>query len=115
MIVMALDLRPAADQMGRVILNGNEEIRAWNNVLGTIIVASGAARPSFESHNLARAQKVDLAQISILQLVDQYTDYIANARALKLEIARTHETDRTERVRMVVREDTFTVEGGRDR
>ncbi len=32
-------------------------------------------------------QKVDLAQISILQLVDQYTDYIANARALKLEIA----------------------------
>ena len=36
---------------------------------------------------LARVQKVDLAQISILQLVDQYTDYIANARALKLEIA----------------------------
>src|SRR5919106_6434819 len=36
---------------------------------------------------LARAQKVDLAQISILQLVDQYTDHIANARALKLEIA----------------------------
>src|SRR5829696_2632770 len=37
--------------------------------------------------NLARAQKVDLAQISILQLVDQYTNYIANARALKLEVA----------------------------
>jgi len=37
--------------------------------------------------NLSRAQKVDLAQISILQLVDQYTDYIANARVLKLEIA----------------------------
>jgi segregation and condensation protein A len=37
--------------------------------------------------NLARSQKVDLAQISILQLVDQYTSYIANARALKLEIA----------------------------
>jgi segregation and condensation protein A len=37
--------------------------------------------------SLSRAQKVDLAQISILQLVDQYTDYIANARALKLEIA----------------------------
>ena len=36
---------------------------------------------------LARVQKVDLAQISILQLVDQYTDYIANARALKLEVA----------------------------
>jgi segregation and condensation protein A len=37
--------------------------------------------------SLARVQKVDLAQISILELVDQYTDYIANARALKLEIA----------------------------
>jgi segregation and condensation protein A len=36
---------------------------------------------------LARAQKVDLAQISILQLVDQYTTYIESARALKLEIA----------------------------
>ena len=37
--------------------------------------------------SLARAQKVDLAQISILQLVDQYTAYIGGARALKLEIA----------------------------
>ncbi len=37
--------------------------------------------------SLARAQKVDLAQISILELVDQYTTYIAGARALKLEIA----------------------------
>jgi len=37
--------------------------------------------------SLARAQKVDLAQISILELVDQYIAYIADARALKLEIA----------------------------
>ena len=37
--------------------------------------------------NLARSQKVDLAQISILQLVDQYITYLAEARALKLEIA----------------------------
>ncbi|MFL6720619.1 MAG: segregation and condensation protein A [Sphingomonas sp.] len=37
--------------------------------------------------NLARAQKVDLAQISILQLVEQYLAYLAGARALKLEIA----------------------------
>ncbi len=36
---------------------------------------------------LARAQKVDLAQISILQLVEQYLSYLAEARALKLEIA----------------------------
>jgi segregation and condensation protein A len=37
--------------------------------------------------NLARAQKVDLAQISILQLVEQYLTYLAQARALRLEIA----------------------------
>ena len=37
--------------------------------------------------NLARAQKVDLAQISILELVDQYIVHLAEARALKLEIA----------------------------
>jgi segregation and condensation protein A len=37
--------------------------------------------------SLARAQKVDLAQISILQLVEQYLAYLNEARALKLEIA----------------------------
>lgn len=37
--------------------------------------------------NLARAQKVDLAQISILQLVEQYLTYLGQARALKLEVA----------------------------
>jgi len=37
--------------------------------------------------SLSRAQKVDLAQISILQLVEQYLAYLAEARALKLEIA----------------------------
>lgn len=37
--------------------------------------------------DLARRQKVDLRQISILALVDQYLDYIDTAEALKLEIA----------------------------
>ncbi|RST31808.1 segregation/condensation protein A [Sphingomonas ginkgonis] len=37
--------------------------------------------------NLARAQKVDLQQISILSLVEQYLAYLEGARALKLEIA----------------------------
>jgi segregation and condensation protein A len=36
---------------------------------------------------LARTQKVDLAQISILALVDQYLDFIRDARALSLELA----------------------------
>src|ERR671916_1236930 len=37
--------------------------------------------------SLARVQKVDLAAISILELVEQYLAYISEARALKLEIA----------------------------
>lgn len=36
---------------------------------------------------LAREQKVDLRRISILQLAEQYLAFIANARALKLEVA----------------------------
>jgi segregation and condensation protein A len=37
--------------------------------------------------DLARRQKVDLRQISILSLVDQYLDYIDQAEALRLELA----------------------------
>ncbi len=36
---------------------------------------------------LARTQKVDLRAISILELVDQYLNFIAGARDLKLEVA----------------------------
>lgn len=36
---------------------------------------------------LARAQKVDLAHISILQLVEQYLEFVAEARKIKLELA----------------------------
>lgn len=36
---------------------------------------------------LARSQKVDLTQISILQLAEQYLDFIREAQNLKLEIA----------------------------
>ena len=36
---------------------------------------------------LARAQKVDLRQLSILELVQQYLDYLDQAQALKLELA----------------------------
>jgi len=36
---------------------------------------------------LARSQKVDLREISILALVEQYLTFIASARAMKLELA----------------------------
>lgn len=37
--------------------------------------------------DLARAQKVDLAQISILQLVEQYLGFVEGARQIRLELA----------------------------
>ena len=37
--------------------------------------------------SLAREQKVDLTQISILQLADQYLDFIARIRRTDLELA----------------------------
>ena len=39
---------------------------------------------------LARAQKVDLARISILALVEQYLAFVADARRLRLEVAADH-------------------------
>ena len=36
--------------------------------------------------DLARTQKVDLAKISILSLVDQYLAHVAQARRLRLEL-----------------------------
>ncbi|MCB1506848.1 MAG: segregation/condensation protein A [Hyphomicrobiaceae bacterium] len=36
---------------------------------------------------LARTQKVDIARVSIVALVDQYLDFIKNAQRLRLEIA----------------------------
>jgi segregation and condensation protein A len=36
---------------------------------------------------LARDQKVDLAQISILQLADQYLEFVAKAREINIELA----------------------------
>jgi len=37
--------------------------------------------------DLARRQKVDLTKISVLQLADQYLDYLGRAQALELDIA----------------------------
>ncbi len=37
--------------------------------------------------HLARAQKIDLAKLSVLALAEQYLNYIAEARALRLEVA----------------------------
>ena len=66
------------ESFGELPLRHNEEftlsLDGWEGPLDLLL-------------SLSRAQKVDLSQISILQLVEQYLTYLAEARALKLEIA----------------------------
>ena len=54
---------------------------------GLILALRGWEGPLDLLLALARAQKVDLAKLSILSLVDQYLAFIADARALRLELA----------------------------
>ncbi len=65
-----LDTVPAAAEADRLTL----DIDGWEGPLDLLLT-------------LARAQKVDLAKISILALVEQYLAFIADAKKLKLEIA----------------------------
>ncbi len=52
----------------------NLDIEGWEGPLDVLL-------------HLARAQRVDLARISILQLVEQYLAFIADAKTLRLELA----------------------------
>ena len=54
---------------------------------GFVVDLNGFEGPIDLLLNLARHQKVDLAQISVLALAEQYLAYIQKARDLKLEIA----------------------------
>jgi len=66
----AFDERPPVAQADRLTL----DIDGWEGPLDLLLT-------------LARSQKVDLAKISILALVDQYLAFIADAKTLQLEIA----------------------------
>jgi len=44
--------RTPHDQSGKVILDGNSNIRVWNDILPSISVATGEMRPTFEQNNL---------------------------------------------------------------
>jgi CheY-specific phosphatase CheX len=46
------DHRTPHDQSNQVILNGNADIRIWDDILPSISAASGEMPPSFESNNL---------------------------------------------------------------
>jgi segregation and condensation protein A len=62
-----------------------EEERAPEDVL--VVDITGFEGPLDLLLALARTQKVDLARISILHLVDQYLVFIADAKRLRLELA----------------------------
>jgi hypothetical protein len=47
-----LNHRTPHDQSGNVILDGNSNVRVWNDILPSISVASGEMRPVFEMNNL---------------------------------------------------------------
>src|SRR5437868_637089 len=65
-----LESAPAASAAERVTL----DLEGWEGPLDLLLT-------------LARSQKVDLAKISILALVEQYLAFIADAKKLRLEIA----------------------------
>ena len=46
------DHRVPHDQAGNVILNGNSDIRIWNDILPSISLATGEAKPAFEAYNV---------------------------------------------------------------
>ncbi|WP_114953278.1 segregation and condensation protein A [Sphingosinicella terrae] len=66
----SFDLAPPTRESERLTL----DLDGWEGPLDLLLT-------------LARAQKVDLAKISILALVEQYLAFIADAKKLRLEIA----------------------------
>jgi segregation and condensation protein A len=67
---------------------GDEEARTDATAEETLVVdVEGFEGPLDLLLALARMQKVDLAKISVLALAQQYLDFIAEARKLRLEIA----------------------------
>ncbi len=67
----AIDDAPAASAVGDSFV---VSLESWEGPLDLLLM-------------LARQQKVDLARIPLLPLVDQYLAFIASARALRLEMA----------------------------
>ena len=72
-----------------------DEGEDWDGIAAEAAVEDGALYLELDGWegpldlllDLARRQKVDLREISILALVEQYLDYIEQAEALKLELA----------------------------
>lgn len=76
---LADDADPSGNQAPAEARNSSLylEIEGWEGPLDLLL-------------DLARRQKVDLRQISILELVEQYLTYMEQAEALRLELAADH-------------------------
>src|ERR1700733_7927566 len=73
---------PSMDEALSVIdLNGPPPAAAL------VVALDGFEGPIDLLLSLAREQKLDLGKIAILPLAEQYLEFIANARALRLEVA----------------------------
>jgi segregation and condensation protein A len=64
-----------------------DQPRAAETVDRFVLELDGYEGPLDVLLGLAREQKVDLARISILQLAEQYLDFVQRARSLRLELA----------------------------
>ena len=73
------DLRPQANSGSTLYSAASEE--------SLVLQVEGFEGPLDVLLTLARAQKVDLTQISILELVEQYLKFVTAARKIKLELA----------------------------
>jgi hypothetical protein len=49
---LRLNHRTPHDQSNNVILDGNSNVRVWNDILPSISIAAGETRPTFESNNV---------------------------------------------------------------
>ncbi|WP_408736706.1 segregation and condensation protein A [Acetobacter persici] len=79
-------LEPLADQAGA--LNGSAPVTAEGGVPRVPLLSlDGFEGPLDLLLDLARAQKVDLSRISILQLVEQYLAVVESVRKVRLELA----------------------------
>ena len=69
--------------------SGFEEGVAYEAVTGDglAVALDGYEGPLDILLSLARTQKVDLTQISILQLAEQYLEFVRQAQDLKIEVA----------------------------
>lgn len=87
---------PAASAGSEAIPAAGAEPEVWSEVAGTeersaaeilTVDVSGFEGPLDLLLAMARTQKVDLARISVLALTEQYLAFIAELKALRLEVA----------------------------